>query len=94
MKRVIVEVMVPANLSAVATLDNVAQRLHGLVIDRTYEPTPMSAPSQPGLAIAPSQQVVVIRGDIEDSLEDQLKAAPGVIGVWSDARVEPFDVGR
>jgi hypothetical protein len=93
MKRVIVEVVVPAHLSASAALDNIAKRLPGLVVDRAYEPVPAPTPPQPGLATGPSQQAVVIRGEIEDSLEEQLKASPGVIGVWSDARVEPFDAG-
>jgi hypothetical protein len=91
MKRVLVEMIVPADFSTAAVFDNAMQRLHGLVVDKTYEPVPMSVPSQPGLEIAPSQQAVVIRGEIEDSLEEQLKAAPGVIGVWGDAPVEPFE---
>lgn len=90
MKKVIVELVVPAGISTAAALDSAAQQLPALVIDKTYEPVPMSAPSQSGVEIAQSQQVIIIRGEINDGAEDQLKTAPGVIGVWSDAHVEPF----
>ena len=93
MKTVLVELVVAAGLSGGAVLDDAQQRLPGVVIDRTYNPVPMAAAPQ-GREITPMQQVVIIRAKIEESTEDQLKALPGVIGVWSDARVEPFEAGN
>lgn len=90
MKTVLVELVVAAGLSGIAVLDDAQHRLPGVSVDRSYNPVPMETAPQ-GREITPMQQVVIIRATIEETTEDQVKAIPGVIGVWSDARIAPFD---
>lgn len=87
MKRVIVELRVPAGADMSAIMEALAAQVQGFEIDRTYTPVPASAPP---VSAGPGEQVLLIRGVVEESAEPALRSAAGVVGVWSDARIEPF----
>ncbi len=57
----------------------------GLSLDPSYEPVPSQ--TEDGRA------TYVYRGEITTAASDALKRSPGVVNVWSDAPVEPFQGG-
>ncbi|MHA1957650.1 MAG: S8 family peptidase [Candidatus Thorarchaeota archaeon] len=61
-------------------------------IDEEYQPVPTSP--QPNLVAsleAAAEDVVIIRGTIDEEQEQALKDNPLVIAVWTDSRIEPFN---
>jgi hypothetical protein len=89
-KQVIVEYQVKAGLSGNEILAQAARELTGssFRLDRGYQPVPAPADATTG------EQVVIIRGTVDEARIESLKQQPGVKGVWSDARIEPFDGGQ
>ena len=89
MSNVLIELVVAAGLSCSAIMDEAAMRLPGVDLDRTYPPVPMSGtPSES--ALPADQQMVVVRGKLSATTIEQIKSLPGVINIWSDAKIEPF----
>lgn len=91
MKRVLVELRVPANATMQALAETDLVQLPGFTLDQSYTPVPSSPPTEltASLAMA-NERVVLIRGEVDETREEELKKLPNVLGVWSDARIEPF----
>ncbi|NEP85950.1 MAG: S8/S53 family peptidase [Okeania sp. SIO2C2] len=97
MKRVIVELRVSAGAGMQQVMGamgvDTAQSV-GFVLDESYEPVPSSPPEEleASLAIA-NEEIVLIRGEIEEDKEEELRALSNVVGVWTDAEIEHFESG-
>lgn len=92
--RVIVEIRVPHGLSPEAVLSMASHELKvpGFKIDKDYGP--ISAPPNPESNIdfiSDQEEIMLVRGELEDGQEQALKRKPCVIAVWSDAQVESFN---
>src|SRR4051794_30300076 len=55
---------------------------HGFTVDADYEPVPMQG----------EQPTFIVRGTIDDSRIADLEAVPGVVRVWRDTPIAPFDI--
>lgn len=63
----------------------------GFEIDKEYEPVPSSpSPAFAAELAAVNEEVVLIRGTIEEEEEQALRDNPRVVNVWTDSRIEPF----
>lgn len=92
--RVIVEIRVPCGLSSEGVLSLASHELKvpGFEIDKDYGPISVSLNSESNVEIIPDQEeIMLVRGTLEEGQEQTLKREPRVIAVWLDARVEPFD---
>ena len=87
MQRVIVELRTQSGWT-MQSVFAAAEALPGLHVDRDYAPQPIN-PGE-GIVLAPGEEVVLIRGTLDANVWDDLRSSPMVIGVWRDARVEPF----
>lgn len=91
--RVLVELRVPrgetdAGLGMAQDID-----VAGFEADEEYEPVPMETPSDAGAEFdADAEEVVVVRGTVTSDGREALEAQENVVGVYSDARIEPFAV--
>jgi subtilisin family serine protease len=92
MKRVLVELRVPADTNMQAFAGTNLVQLPGFNLDQSYQPVPSSPPTQALAAslAASNERVVLIRGEVDEAREEELRRAPNVVGVWTDARIEPF----
>lgn len=93
-KRVLVEMRVPEALPDEKVLAFVSKqiRLDAFELDTRYEPVP-SAPLEEiadELATA-GERLLTLRGTVPLASQPELETQPGVVAVWSDAEVEPFD---
>ncbi|MCA1564495.1 MAG: S8 family peptidase [Acidobacteria bacterium] len=60
-------------------------------LDDTYPPVPVSPdPSQPRNATAANENVVVVRGMVDEDKMAELEAQPDVVKVWRDTKIAPF----
>lgn len=92
MEQVLIELVVPIGLSSDAALGEAQQCLPGVRVDQTYKPISMLAPTQ-HRELGATQQIIVIRGVLENTTLDRLKAAPGVIQVVRNVRSDSFGGG-
>ena len=90
MEKVLIELVVPANLAGATLLAQAKERLPSVQIDGDYQPVQMDPSPEDTALLGEGEKVVVIRGSIAPEDRDSLKGQPGVLHVWSDARVEPF----
>jgi hypothetical protein len=93
-KRVIVELRVPRGLSAEAVLSLASHEIKapGFEVDTDYQPVSVPLGAEPmAEAVSDNEEIMLVRGTIEEGQEEALKREPCVIAVWSDARIEPFD---
>lgn len=93
-KRVIVEIRVPKTLALDVALSTVSKEIDvpGFTIDEEYQPIPSSPKPSLAAEIADAnEQILLIRGTIEEDQEQALRDNPRVVNVWSDARIEPFE---
>ena len=92
MKRVIVELRVSVDFSMDTIAEMGAVQLPGFTVDPDYEPVPLSAPEEIAEALAvANEKVILIRGEVDEETEEELRAQPNVIDVWTDAKVEIFE---
>ena len=91
--QVLVEMLVPRNQTTAAALETAAPlNKTGFKVDSGYEPVP-SSPADAEKAIEldqKNQQLVLVRGKINEEKIDQLKAQPEVVHVWPDTNIAPF----
>lgn len=92
-KRVIVELRVPVGVTMRAAMEMDVAKLPWFKIDPEYEPVPVSPPEKMVKSLAAAnEEVVLIRGEVEEEKEKELRALPNVVNVWTDARIEPFNL--
>jgi subtilisin family serine protease len=91
-KRVIVELRAPFGFSmeSIQTMD--VATVTGFNIDYEYEPVPVNPPEEIARALAAAnEETILVRGELDEERESELKALPNVVNVWTDAPIEPFD---
>ena len=92
MKKVIVELRVSPAFDMQATMKMDLAKLEGFTIDQDYESVPVSPTEDLAASLAKAkEEVVLIRGEVDEDKEEELKKLPNVINVWTDARIEAFD---
>ncbi len=90
-KRVIVELRVPFGFSmeSIQAMDIATQA--GFNMDLEYKPVPVNPPEEIASALAAAnEETILVRGELDEVKEAELKALPNVVNVWTDARIEPF----
>ena len=91
MKKVVVELRVSVSVSMDTIMEMDAVQLPGFAVDPDYEPVPLSPPEELTASLAAAnEEIVLIRGEVDEEKEEELRAQPNVIGVWTDAEVEAF----
>lgn len=90
MEKVLIELVVSANIASGAILTFAEDRLPNVRIDMTYEPVAMEPRPEDRARVGENETVVVLRGTVDRERKDELAGRPGVLRVWTDARVEPF----
>lgn len=95
-KRVLIEMRVPKSLTDSEVLDFARQqiRLAEFELDTTYAPVP-SAPMEDIAADLDEagEHLLTLRGTVPPDCQTALESQPGVVAVWTDADVEPFNAG-
>lgn len=89
---VMVEIRVPRDAGPAAAFQSMATMgVPGFEPDRDYEPVPVSAIPElaPSLEAA-GEEVVLVRGTIEEGKIHDLESQGAVVRVWKDTVVEPF----
>jgi len=92
MDKVLIELVVSANIVGAGLFATAEELVPGVRIDRQYEPVQIEPRPEDESLIGEGQKVVVIRGDIESDKRPGIEDHPRVLHIWSDARVEPFQV--
>ncbi|MDJ0782101.1 MAG: S8 family serine peptidase [Desulfosarcinaceae bacterium] len=91
MRNVIVEMKAPMGLTMDAAMAMPAAKMAGFTMDADFEPIPVEATKSVAAAMdATSEEVVLVRGVVDEKEEKKLKKQDNVVNVWSDARIEPF----
>lgn len=94
LQRVLVELRVPKTIGILGATQVIARmHVYGFQLDTSYEP--IAIPTKAGQAQsleAGQQQIVVVRGVIEESKIPQLEARPNVMKVYKDVPLTPFEV--
>ena len=90
MKRVIVELQAAEVRAVEAFTAAEAEGLPGFELDAEYQPVPMGAVAAPEGAMATAAGTILIRGMVDEEKEEQLRSSANVVGVWTDAVIEPF----
>ncbi|MEC3195641.1 S8 family serine peptidase [Bacillus cereus] len=90
LKRVLVEILVPKRQNNMS-ISNLAigLNINSFQLDSDYPPVPISPP--PSFSANAADEVVLIRGNIEQGKIQDLKNHPQVIDVWDDPVVEHFN---
>lgn len=92
-KRVIVELRMPFRFSMESIQEMDVATMPGFEIDLEYKPVPVSPPAEIARALAAANEVtVLVRGELDEVKEEELKALPNVVNIWTDARIEPFGI--
>ena len=92
---VLVEMRVAKDQSATQTMAMVsgAMNVSGFQLDQSYEPVSVGPPSEQAAQFeAEHQDVVVVRGTIEETKIQELREQSNVVEVYSDAPIDPFSV--
>lgn len=91
-KRVIIELRTKMGTGPVDSLKMASElKVEGLTIDKDYEPVPIEPAEEMVKTLeSAGEEIVLIRGEIDEDMEDQLRTQPKVVNVWTDARIEPF----
>lgn len=89
LKRVLVEMRIPQNQNTMSALNLATElNINSFQLDREYTPVPMS-PS-PNFSANAEDEVVIVRGEIEENKIQELKDHPQVVDVWDDSVIEHF----
>ncbi len=65
--------------------------IEGLELDRDYEPVPTTPLPEIAASVeAAGEEVVTVRGEIDEERIAELEARDDVVAVWRDTPVEPF----
>src|SRR5262249_50371641 len=63
----------------------------GFQLDTSYTPVPVNPhPDHEAQLTAVNEEVVVVRGTVEQSKKADLEQQPNVLKVWKDTRISPF----
>ncbi|MCK4660003.1 MAG: S8 family serine peptidase [Phycisphaerae bacterium] len=89
---VLVEIRVKMGSDAGFALDTAGKLgVDSFQLDSTFEPMPIKPTAeQLGNLAAAGEEVVIVRGVVEEDDMEELKAQPDVVDVWLDAPIAPF----
>lgn len=93
MQPVMIELRVPMTVDQSGVLEMAGRQLDvpGFTLDLKYPPVPVTPREDIAADLARSgERVVLIRGLIDENHEAELRRRPGIVGVWSEGRIEPF----
>lgn len=92
-KRVFIELIVPTGISMAAADMAKLVRLPGFKIDPNYQPVTSSPPADMVKELTASKQkIMLVRGEVEEGREEEIKALPNVVNVWTDSVIEPTNI--
>lgn len=90
-QRVLVEIRVPRGQPGAAMEAATGLNVPGLQVDRSYQPVPVTPhPEHAAQLEAAGQEVYVVRGVVDQSQMEQLRANPSVVRVYLDTPIAPF----
>jgi subtilisin family serine protease len=93
-KGVIIELRAPLGFSTESIVSMVAMdaaRIPGFEIDPEYKPVPVKPTEETARALAAvNEEIILMRGELDEAREAELKALPNVVNIWTDAPIEPF----
>ncbi len=90
-KKIIIELRVQKSTNAAESLRLAAAlNVAGLKIDQDYEPVPIKPAEEQfeSLRLA-NEEIVLVRGEIDEENVEQLKSQDNVVKVWTDAIIRP-----
>ena len=93
-ERVIIEMRVPSALPGEAVLSLASQEFQvlGFEIDTEYQPVPVPPLDELKAELAAAdEEIMLVRGTIEEEQKEALERESRVVAVWTDARTEAFD---
>ncbi|TFH46384.1 MAG: hypothetical protein E4G94_02515, partial [ANME-2 cluster archaeon] len=92
-KRVVIELMVPVDITMTVSEIGKIIKLPGFKIDPKYKPVQVSPPENLAAElIAKKQKILLVRGEIDEDKENDIKLLRNVINVWTDAKIEPTEI--
>ena len=91
MENVIIELVVAAHLTGASLMAQISDRLPEVTLDAGYEPVEMIPSDEDLPNLSDDQKVVVVRGTIVAGTRASLDGVDGILHIWSDGKVAPFD---
>ena len=65
----------------------------GFEMDLEYKPVPVSPPAEIVKSLAAAnEETIIVRGELDEAKEAELKALPNVVNIWTDAHIEHFGI--
>lgn len=91
MKKVIVEMKASVGLAMKGIMGMDLGKMAGFTMDQDYGSVPMSPPEDMVASLeSAKEEIVLVRGEVDEEKEEELKALPNVIDVWTDSQIEAF----
>jgi subtilisin family serine protease len=91
MKKVILEIKITRGFTMSTVMDMDIAKIPGFKIDESYEPEPLTPTEEVAADMSTDEEIVLIRGEVEEDKEEELKKHPNVVNVWTDAEIQPFN---
>lgn len=92
MEFLIVELVVPVRLEGISLISFVAKHFPEIELDETYSPVEISPRAEDISRLSQDEKVVVVRGRLRSKTRAEVEQRPEVLHIWSDGRVEPFNL--
>ena len=90
MKRVIVELKAQKGMTMEAAAKTEAAKTKGFTLDVDFEAIPLALSEVADVKLAAKEELLLVRGEIDEKKEKELKSSPDVVAVWTDAEIVPF----
>jgi subtilisin family serine protease len=90
LQSILVEMKVPKSQGMAAMQLAQDRTIASFQVDTNYEPIPMSPSPEMATQFAEDEEIMVVRGQIEESQIPELEAQPNVIKVYRDTPIAPF----
>ena len=92
-KKVIVELRTPFGFSMESIRATDVATVSGFEMDFEYKPVPINPPAEIVKSLtAANEETILVRGELDESKEIELKSLPNVVNIWTDARIETFGI--
>ncbi|MGB9132931.1 MAG: S8 family serine peptidase [Methanosarcina sp.] len=92
-KKVIVELRAPLGFSMRSIQAMELATVSGFEIDLEYKPVSVSPPAKIVRSLAAAnEETILVRGELEEVKENEIKALSNVVNIWTDSRIEHFGI--
>lgn len=92
-RKVIVELRAPFGFSMKSIQAMDVAKVSGFEMDLEYKPVPVSPPAEIVKSLAAAnEETIIVRGELDEAKEAELKALPNVVNIWTDAHIEHFGI--